>query len=284
MADLIAPGDYELLGYAEDPHTMCRWEEWNLGRLELESPPNTHVFVTLVVGGTGRYYRDDQLGAREDFFRPGLVGFTMPFDKMDAACDPVQIAGIGMPLAEFRARTREFSGGRDIELADVSMHLHEWTFVRELIAHFRDRVRSGGGKDHPFDGTVDLICSALAQRSNSKTESVLSDRGLLSLPQQRKIDDHIAEHFAEKVLVQDLAALVGLGPRHFNRLFRNTYGTSPLNHILEIRLHEARRFLSRGDYRITDVANACGFASSSGFSEQYKRRFGIVPSRDRRRR
>jgi len=79
----------------------------------------------------------------------------------------------------------------------------------------------------------------------------------------------------------DLAMHVGLSRRQMERLFRKYLNTVPSRYYLQIRLEAARRQLQSNGLPISDVALACGFASSAHFSTVYRNHFGVTPSEER---
>jgi AraC-like DNA-binding protein len=68
----------------------------------------------------------------------------------------------------------------------------------------------------------------------------------------------------------------------FHRHFRAVTSMSPIQFQKEIRLHEARTRLLAEPGDVTGVGFAVGYDSPSQFSREYRRRFGVAPSRDAR--
>ena len=77
---------------------------------------------------------------------------------------------------------------------------------------------------------------------------------------------------------EELAALCGCTPRHFNRLFRAQFGQSPRVRQTELRLLKARSLLETGENTVPQIAAECGYRSLSLFNSLFKRRFGFSPS------
>jgi AraC-like DNA-binding protein/quercetin dioxygenase-like cupin family protein len=95
---------------------------------------------------------------------------------------------------------------------------------------------------------------------------------------------HISEHPAEEHSLDTLAARSGLSRRHFARLFRQCYGTSPMEYVLSRRLDMAARLLvDKKDMSVSAVAYASGFNDSNYFTRQFSRRVGMAPREMRRR-
>lgn len=66
----------------------------------------------------------------------------------------------------------------------------------------------------------------------------------------------------------------------FHRHFKAVTGCTPLACQKHLRLIEARGQITAKASGVTAAAIACGYASVSQFSREYKRMFGKPPSRD----
>ncbi|MCU1430734.1 MAG: bacterial regulatory helix-turn-helix s, AraC family protein [Actinomycetia bacterium] len=90
----------------------------------------------------------------------------------------------------------------------------------------------------------------------------------------------IRGHYEETLRVEELAALATMSVSSFHRHFRAVTSMTPIQFQKQIRLHEARaRFVTEPN----DVAGAgfaVGYDSPSQFSREYRRMFGVPPSRD----
>jgi AraC-like DNA-binding protein len=82
----------------------------------------------------------------------------------------------------------------------------------------------------------------------------------------------------------DIAAAVGISPRHLSRVFGRTGSTVP-QYVLRRRLEVARNMLERtvfASMTIAELSARCGFRSSAYFSSAFTARFGQRPSDFRR--
>ncbi|HET8939999.1 MAG TPA: helix-turn-helix transcriptional regulator [Polyangiales bacterium] len=103
-------------------------------------------------------------------------------------------------------------------------------------------------------------------------------RGKLSEAQCRHLRNYTRDHLASGVRLSDLAALVGMSPRHFSKLFHQAFGVSPHRYLLTQRLQEgARRLATDPRADITRIAIALGFSSQSHFSTSFRQLFGMSP-------
>jgi AraC-like DNA-binding protein len=92
-----------------------------------------------------------------------------------------------------------------------------------------------------------------------------------------KARKHLDERFAEPICLPDLAALVGVSPFHFQRLFKECFNASPNEYLRSRRLAEARSLIESG-MSVTAACFEVGFQSPSSFSRFFKRAFGSSPS------
>jgi AraC-like DNA-binding protein len=83
--------------------------------------------------------------------------------------------------------------------------------------------------------------------------------------------------------VADVARTAGLSLSHFSRVFRQDVGRSLQDYYQHRRLQQACKLLLNPDHSITDIALELDFASSSHFSNAFKRHMGASPREYRRR-
>ncbi|ADB31507.1 transcriptional regulator, AraC family [Kribbella flavida DSM 17836] len=90
----------------------------------------------------------------------------------------------------------------------------------------------------------------------------------------------IREHYAESFRVEDLARRSGMSASGFYRQFQTVTALSPIQFQKQVRLQEARLLLAAQPHDITAVAHRVGYDSPSQFSREYRRQYGVPPSRD----
>ena len=91
----------------------------------------------------------------------------------------------------------------------------------------------------------------------------------------------IRANFRQPQTVGELAANVGLSASSFHEHFKAVTGTTPLQYQKDLRLIEARREMaSDASLSAGEAAYRVGYRSSTQFSREYSRKFGVPPSRD----
>ncbi|MGF3024997.1 AraC family transcriptional regulator N-terminal domain-containing protein [Methylobacterium aquaticum] len=99
------------------------------------------------------------------------------------------------------------------------------------------------------------------------------------IAQVRHVIAHLRANFARPVRIRELADVAGMSTATLHRHFRMATAMSPLQYQKALRLQNARRRLIADD----DVAGAAygvGYESTSQFSREYVRMFGISPGQD----
>lgn len=88
--------------------------------------------------------------------------------------------------------------------------------------------------------------------------------------------NYIRTHVEDDLSLQTLATVAGFSPYHFHRIFTFMTGESLNQAVRRMRLERAAALLKASPTaRITDVALACGFSSTSDFSRTFKQYFGL---------
>lgn len=89
---------------------------------------------------------------------------------------------------------------------------------------------------------------------------------------------YIHENYEQEITLEDLAGIVHLSPIYFCSVFRDTFGTSPMQYLQDIRLENAKQLLSNSNDSITNIAERVGFQSIHYFSRLFKAHEGVTPS------
>jgi AraC-like DNA-binding protein len=90
------------------------------------------------------------------------------------------------------------------------------------------------------------------------------------------------ESYASEISVTALANDAGMSVPSYHVHFRNLTGSTPIQYVKAIRLHEARLMVARGDRTIAEIAASVGYASAAQFSRDFKRHFRRTASEEAR--
>lgn len=90
----------------------------------------------------------------------------------------------------------------------------------------------------------------------------------------------IHERYAQTWEVGLLADKIGMSIPTFHAHFKSVTGTSPIQYIKSVRLHQARLLMIRDNLTAAAAAARVGYESSSQFNREFKRIFGRSPGEE----
>lgn len=100
-------------------------------------------------------------------------------------------------------------------------------------------------------------------------------------PRFAAVLDHMNDHLADRLTLDDLARVAGLSPFHFLRQFQRQHHVSPHQMLMARRLVSAKQRLAAG-MAPAEVAAATGLCDQSHLNKAFVRRYGVTPARYQR--
>ncbi|TEA74286.1 AraC family transcriptional regulator [Allopusillimonas ginsengisoli] len=92
----------------------------------------------------------------------------------------------------------------------------------------------------------------------------------------------IHDDYSQTLDVGSLAREAGMGIPTFHAHFKVVTGTSPIQYIKSVRLHQARLLMIRDNLTAAAAAARVGYESPSQFNREFKRTFGRSPGEEAR--
>jgi len=115
---------------------------------------------------------------------------------------------------------------------------------------------------------------------NATEGSALTSRELRLV---REAQERLLLNLNDPPDLSTLAASVNLAPKRLNQGFRELFGTTVFDYLVEARLSAAQRMLDEGlDLPLKSLAWQLGYAHLSNFITAFRRRFGISPGEYRK--
>lgn len=94
----------------------------------------------------------------------------------------------------------------------------------------------------------------------------------------QKVELYIEQNFKNKITLDELVSVSGFSKSKFCLEFKEHFGCTAFEKILNLRLSYANQLLNfNSKYKIKDVAAQCGFEDISYFCSSYKKKYGISP-------
>jgi len=88
----------------------------------------------------------------------------------------------------------------------------------------------------------------------------------------------IHERFAHPLSVGEMARTANMAESTFYAAFRDITGTTPIQHLKDVRLNRARQLLEFEGASVSEAARRTGYRSRSQFSRDFSSRFEVAPS------
>ena len=91
------------------------------------------------------------------------------------------------------------------------------------------------------------------------------------------IKTYLDLHSSEKITLDELSEQFFLEKTYLSRLFKDTYGTSPIDYVIQNRITNAKTKLRFTDMTIEEIAYACGFNSATYFARIFRKIENMSP-------
>ena len=92
------------------------------------------------------------------------------------------------------------------------------------------------------------------------------------------VKQYIDDNFTKEINLDLLASKINLSKFNLVRKFKHTYGTSPINYMLQRKFDEAKFLLQTTESSIKQISESLGFSSASYFAQSFQKHEGISPS------
>ena len=138
------------------------------------------------------------------------------------------------------------------------------------------RTRSSGFRFMAIAAFMQIV--GYLSRCYAKSKSPDS-RALLRIGEA--ISD-LEANYQEAIDLDRLARIAHMSKRNFIRSFQAALGTSPIAHLVQLRVNRGASLLRRTDQSITEIAFQVGFTDSNYFTRQFNKLIGVTPSQYRK--
>jgi AraC family transcriptional regulator len=240
------------------------------------TPPTEDFLIVLVTKGTchleglysGRWQKAN--------YCPGRLGMTAPGEEVtlrwrgDTSHSTLQLH---LP-AESILRCNEDVVGRGAVFPRMPNALsHDDPVLAQVILGVAAKLREGAPNIYAESAAQFLTMHILVRHAGHEiTKARTRDEARM-----QRVCDYMQAHLAEEVSLQDLAKVAYLSRFHLIRMFKQTHGATPYQHLTRLRTERAQRLLATSDTPITQIALECGFTNQTHFAAAFRRLVGLSP-------
>ncbi|WP_346235273.1 AraC family transcriptional regulator [Lysinibacillus telephonicus] len=90
--------------------------------------------------------------------------------------------------------------------------------------------------------------------------------------------EYMEQHISEQITRNELAAVAGLNPDYYSRIFKKIYKKSPVTYLTELRIRHAKQRMIQSNESIKSIAFSLGFRDEFYFSRKFKTEIGVAPT------
>ena len=168
---------------------------------------------------------------------------------------------------------------------DVALQLARTTGTANVLLEFLHYDRSivldatgdGPGAQASYRRYLRLMAPHAHQRPSYGDVPPAAIRRPLEPYFLKRADRFIADHLSAPISIGMLAQHCGVSARTLEKTFMQFRSLTPVAHVRNLRLDGAQRALQAEGAAVADVAARYGFASSTTFALEYRKRFGVSP-------
>ncbi|MEE4377575.1 MAG: AraC family transcriptional regulator [Candidatus Competibacteraceae bacterium] len=197
-----------------------------------------------------------------------------PLLGLHIGIDLLELQRLLQVLRDERRRTHESRIVPERPLVSAKLNEDIQQVVDELIETLHDVCAS---KALGSSCLTRLYFSVLKSEDGRVLEALaLADSKLARISAAMR---HMEAHLNQKISMEELADIASMSLSAFHRIFREVTGETPLQYLKQLRLSTARNLMAFHGKTASVAAQSVGYESANQFSREFKRYFGLPPSR-----
>jgi AraC family transcriptional regulator len=217
---------------------------------------------------------------------PSLQAFGT--SVIDARGNPMCFVGSGFDFLHFHIPLAGLNDiAQDHKMAPVDtyrfvlgeMDLFMSQFAKNVLPHIH---ANGSTSPLVLDHLSLLLGAHLLDRYAGIKKLPAVPAGGLAPWQMRRAQEMLREHLHGNIRGQQVARECGLSASHFARLFKVSFGVSPIQWVIGQRVTLAKQLLIQRRIPLSHVAIQAGFGDQSAMTRTFVDRVGVSPGRWRR--
>lgn len=236
----------------EEANCLKIWPFWS----EIVSYYPGHRLY-LITDGTATL----QLKDRTIFLEPDNIYYVPPFSVVGGKCDVFEHYFCHFSISEPFTNLTHFINFTH----SISANEEDKALFENIVKNFPCDTPQ---KSLLVEGSFKLLFSKLFAGASIVHTQKLRFASVL---------EFINKNYAQDITLDDLAREAYLNKKYFCKLFKEYFGQSPWQYLLQTRLNKACIMLLDNNYSIREAAHKVGFEDEFYFSRIFKKIFGLSP-------
>lgn len=93
----------------------------------------------------------------------------------------------------------------------------------------------------------------------------------------QNVKKYLEQNYQERITLDILSELFYVNKFYLTRLFREQFGISVNNYLMQVRLSHAKRLLCSSDMSVKNIGRICGVGNANYFTRMFKKCEGMTP-------
>jgi len=283
QSPVYAPGEILSEGDANQRHArrvFFRNYRFQPSRI---SVPGLDSLLIIVYSGEGatRIRRRSTEGWKEEHVPSGDMSILAPGRAADWEWqDPINVSHLYLS-GKLMSDTAASAFDQDYKELETIEHLNIADQKLQALSSMLTQEMSSLGEGGTL--LIDSIASALSvylirsYHRSGQAPTHTSDPAHLNPLQRNRALDYINTHIARNFRLAELAGVCGLSEFQFLRSFKNTYGETPHQYVLNLRVRNAIEQIRWSKLPLAEIAFTAGFADQAHMTRAIKKKTGLTP-------
>lgn len=151
------------------------------------------------------------------------------------------------------------------------VYIQEWQRIYDMMA---SEYSSFIARDMEiYAALISLVTNLIKLRENIRipTRRASHKRNLSD------VKEYLEKNYQDKISLDDLSETFFINKFYLTRLFREQYGVSVNDYLIQVRLSHAKSLLKSANIPIKKISSDCGFKNTNYFYKVFRKREGVSP-------
>lgn len=153
---------------------------------------------------------------------------------------------------------------------------HEMAFV--MCDTFINNIEENLGTPVKIEQAVKEAEFAFAEEVHN-----IKSKGTNNNPLVSQVKDYVFGHIHDNITIAGIAKDVGVSANYLSGQFREAEGLPLKQYIINEKIKNSEYLLKYTEYSLQEISSVCAFSSQSRFSDYFKRKNGMTPSKYRKK-
>ena len=251
--------------------TSCGHDSRHTKPCNIEHKNNLSDYLILLVKEKAWFYVNE----KKVETRPNMVICFPPYSYIHYGCDQAGYNDDWIHMSLPKEETSLLPNDLHIPMAEP-IYPYQFHRLSQYILSLSDVFRNPSPHSESImDSYMRIFLMTLSDDIKQHVTRQYTHKYYPSFSQLRT---KLYNNPAHKWTIQNMAASMLLSPSYFQHLYKDFFGCSCQQDIIQARLTLAKFYLANSEMSIQEISDFCGYECSVHFMRQFKKFVGITPT------